>query len=181
MKKTILLAIFFAVFSVFFGAGYTYASASKKIKNEAGGMDIQRQMEAFAGEDGAEYGQPADIRVVVARIIKIFLSIVGTLAVAYTMYGGYLYMTSGGAEERISRARKIILYGALGSMVILMSYSFAYFAYFIAYKGTAGNPYGGYFDWGVSVQDDTSQFYNTDPLEQSTVPDNFQLQNILHD
>ena len=118
-------------------------------------------MQAFAGEEGANFGAPSDPRVIVARIIKIFLGFVGILITIYIIYGGFLFMTSGGSEERISKARKIILYGSLGAMIILMSYSFAYFAYFLAYKGTQ-NPFGSYFEWGISS--DTTQMYNGDPL-----------------
>ncbi|HAT03532.1 MAG TPA: hypothetical protein DCS29_02010 [Candidatus Magasanikbacteria bacterium] len=140
---------------------------------------MQNQNQAFAGEDGANLGNPSDIRVIVARIIKIFLGLVGTLMVIYTFYGGFLYMTSGGAEDRIEKGRKIIFYGVLGSLIVLMSYSLAWFAYYIAYKGVEQNPYGGFFNWGVSVGPDTSQFYQTDPLEQNTVPDQLQLENML--
>jgi NADH:ubiquinone oxidoreductase subunit 4 (subunit M) len=88
---------------------------------------INAQNQAF--EKTSEVGAPTDIRIIVAKIIKIFLGFVGFLATAYLVYGGYMYMTSAGNETRASDASKIMLYSALGILIILASYSITNFVY----------------------------------------------------
>ena len=52
---------------------------------------------------GKPTGLPSDdVRVVIARIIRVALGFLGTLAVVLLLYGGYLWMTAGGNEEKIS-------------------------------------------------------------------------------
>ena len=173
MKKKIFLLLISIIFASFLGFHHVQAQGNAQ-------TEIEKQMQAFAGKDGAQFGNPTDPRIIVARIIKLFLTFVGTLAVVYTMYGGYLYMTSGGVEDRITKARRIILYGAIGGMIILMAYSFAFFVYYIMYRGTTMNPFSGSSS-GVGIKPDTGQLYNQDPAEQTNIPDNWQLQNIIND
>ena len=76
MKKKFFLfgivAVIICVFS-FSNIFDNVASAQVQVRDAIKGNSIQGQMQAFAGEEGAQYGEPSDIRVVVARIIKIFL------------------------------------------------------------------------------------------------------------
>lgn len=68
-----------------------------------------------------------DIRLVIARIIRIFLGILGIIAIGITLYGGFVYMTSGGNEEKIAQARKIIVNGVIGIVIILSAFAIASF------------------------------------------------------
>ncbi|MFA7314589.1 MAG: pilin [Candidatus Magasanikbacteria bacterium] len=88
---------------------------------------INSQNQAF--ETGSKVGTPTDIRIIVARIIKIFLGFVGLLATVYLVYGGYLYMSSAGNDTQVANASKIMLYSALGLFVILGSYAIVNFVY----------------------------------------------------
>ncbi|MFA6427199.1 MAG: pilin [Candidatus Magasanikbacteria bacterium] len=155
---------------IFFIAQFTYAEGTDEQKNGTvpyAGSDMFRQLDAFAGEQGANLGSPRDPRLIVAQIIKIFLSIVGTLATVYTIYGGYLVMTSSGEEEKIKKGKQIIFYGVLGVFIMLTSYSIAGFVWYLYGKGNE-NPYGSFFEFDVLPSQE--QFYQRDPLEQSTTP-----------
>lgn len=63
-----------------------------------------------------------DIRTTVARIIRAALTFLGVVAVAIVLYGGYMYMTSGGNEQKIETAKKILINGGIGLAIILMSW-----------------------------------------------------------
>ncbi len=56
------------------------------------------------------------------QIINLFLGIVGLIAVAYLIYGGFRYMTSAGNEETTEQAKKIIVNSIIGLVVIILSY-----------------------------------------------------------
>jgi hypothetical protein len=54
-----------------------------------------------------------DIRETVARIIKIILGVLGIIVTLIIIYGGYVWMTSGGSEQKIETAKKIIINGEI--------------------------------------------------------------------
>ncbi|MFA5075791.1 MAG: Ig-like domain-containing protein, partial [Patescibacteria group bacterium] len=64
-----------------------------------------------------------DIRVVVANIIRYALGLLGIIAVVICIYGGVVWMTSQGNEEKITTAKKILLNGLIGLVIILLSFA----------------------------------------------------------
>jgi len=88
-----------------------------------------------------EGGQTDDIRVVVARIINNFLALLGILAIGLIIYAGFLWMTAGGNEEQISKAKKMILNATIGLFIILASFSISAFVInSIQQSSIAGGP-----------------------------------------
>ena len=69
----------------------------------------------------------ADIRTVAGSIIQIFLGLLGLIALVIILYGGFVWMTSGGNEEKISKAKKILSSGVIGLLIILASYAITTF------------------------------------------------------
>ena len=63
--------------------------------------------------------QPLDVTIV--KLIRILLGFLGLLAVIIVLYGGYMYMTAAGNEDRISRAKLILRNGVIGLVIILFS------------------------------------------------------------
>lgn len=68
-----------------------------------------------------------DIRIIIAKIIRAALGLLGILAVCLIIYGGYEYMTAGGKEEQIEKAKDIIKNTAIGLAIILSSFAIAQF------------------------------------------------------
>lgn len=63
----------------------------------------------------------------ITTIINYFLGILGLIAVAFLIYAGVLMVTAGGAEEQVTKARKIIMYAVIGIVIILLSYTIVTF------------------------------------------------------
>lgn len=61
------------------------------------------------------------------RIIKSALGILGSIALVIFLYGGIMWMTSMGSADKIQKALSTLLWGALGVIVILASYSIVSF------------------------------------------------------
>ncbi len=57
------------------------------------------------------------------RVIKSVLGILGSIALVIFLYGGITWMTSMGSSEKIQKSLSTIVWGALGVIVILASYS----------------------------------------------------------
>ncbi|MDD2807820.1 MAG: MopE-related protein [Patescibacteria group bacterium] len=82
---------------------------------------------ANALETGLQYGTYSglgtqDLRVTVMNVIRIFLGFLGLIAIILILYAGYTWMTSAGNEEKISRAKKIIVNAVIGLVIILTSF-----------------------------------------------------------
>lgn len=98
---------------------------------------------------GAQIGLPTtDIRLIVANVIRTALGLLGIIALIIVLYGGFVWMTAGGNEEKIATAKKILRDGAIGLLIILSAYaivSFVISKFLAAGSGgvTAGGGNGG--------------------------------------
>lgn len=63
-----------------------------------------------------------DPRVVIGMAIQGALGILGSLALATFIYGGFIWMLSGGSAERIEKGKKILVWAVIGLVIILTSY-----------------------------------------------------------
>lgn len=82
-----------------------------------------------------------DPRVIVAKIIRIALGFLGILAVGLILYAGFLWMTSEGNEEKVSRAKKVLTNAVIGLIIILSAFTLATFILnkLIGATGEGGN------------------------------------------
>jgi len=76
-----------------------------------------------AGDLGAGivqgYAPPArNLPATIIGIVNFVLIIVGVLALAFLVYGGFLYITSGGNDQTIEKAKSIIINAIIGIVVI---------------------------------------------------------------
>lgn len=55
--------------------------------------------------------------------IQLILSLTGIVAVAFLVYGGFVYMTSGGNEDNAERGKKTVTNAIIGLVIIILSYS----------------------------------------------------------
>jgi hypothetical protein len=68
-----------------------------------------------------------DPREIVASIIKILLSFLGTIAVVLIIYAGFLWMTAGGKPDNTKKAKDIMSTAVVGLIIILISYGITVF------------------------------------------------------
>jgi fumarate reductase subunit D len=60
---------------------------------------------------------------IISRIISTFLGILGALALLVFIYAGVVYMTAGGAMERVKHAVDTMKYGIIGLALIVFAYA----------------------------------------------------------
>lgn len=72
---------------------------------------------------GINEGWNADPQSVVTRIINYALFFIGAIALVFVIYGGVLYITSGGDSEKTTKARNTLMYAVLGVIVVVISYA----------------------------------------------------------
>lgn len=72
----------------------------------------------------------------VGRVIKVALSLVGTIFLVLTIYAGLLWMTASGNEERVEKATKILKAATIGLIIVISAYGLTVFA--LIAVGSAG-------------------------------------------
>src|SRR3990170_2855306 len=65
-----------------------------------------------------------DPRVFIGRLIKGILGLSGSIALLMFVYGGVVYLTAQGENERIQRAKNTLIWATMGLAVIFGSYAF---------------------------------------------------------
>ncbi|MCX6807724.1 MAG: pilin [Patescibacteria group bacterium] len=56
-------------------------------------------------------------------IINYFLTLIGLVTFIFLLYGGVVILTAQGNDEKVTEARKIIMYAILGVVVIVLAYA----------------------------------------------------------
>ncbi|MFA6215481.1 MAG: hypothetical protein WC768_02860 [Patescibacteria group bacterium] len=89
-------------------------------------------MPALALNVGLEYGTytglgTKDLREGIMSIINVLLGFLGIIAIVIVLYGGFVWLTSAGNEEKVGQAKKIITSGIIGLVIIFVSYAIASF------------------------------------------------------
>jgi len=133
IKITILVALAFAL--VFTPT----VTALAQLISESGKQDLKIQNEAFLGQTGL--GTKTGLSEIVSLIIKVFLSFLGVIFVVLIVYAGFIWMTSAGNEEQITKAKSIMVAAIIGLIIVLAAYMITYFVLdkiIEATKGTQG-------------------------------------------
>ena len=68
-------------------------------------------------------GGATDIKDLVLKILKFALSFLGIVAVIMVIYGGFLYVTAAGDDDKVGTGKKIITYSIVGIIIIMISFA----------------------------------------------------------
>jgi len=64
----------------------------------------------------------ADPRTAAVSLISLLMTFLGIIAVVIMLYGGFVWMTAAGNEDKVASAKKIIAAGVIGLIVILAAF-----------------------------------------------------------
>lgn len=94
------------------------------------GGDIGRQLNS-AG-NGMGVSEPVDPRVTIMYIIRSILRMLGIIVLCFIVYAGFLWLTAGGNESQIEKAKLVMRNSVIGLAIILSSYSITIFVIYLA-------------------------------------------------
>lgn len=109
------LLIFFLIFSL----------SSLLLPQKATFAQIE-ELEKVA-EEVEGIGDETDISVLIGRIVKTVLGLMGLVAVVLIIVGGFQWMTSGGSEEKIKKAKQMMGAALIGLVIVVLAYAIASF------------------------------------------------------
>lgn len=119
-KITVTFIFFFAVI---------FLLPEKVFAQSVWGMDML---------DGLNLGTRSIYDIIVG-VINVALGFLGVIAVVIILYGGYIWMTSGGNAERIDKAKRTLINGVIGLFIIGAAYGIVQFFFDVS----TGNIRGG--------------------------------------
>jgi len=77
----------------------------------------------------AGFGEPRDLGEIIGALIGTFLSFLGIIFLILIIYGGFVWMTSGGNEAKVYKAKGIIRQAIVGLIIVLSAYSITAFVF----------------------------------------------------
>ena len=84
-----------------------------------------------------------DPRVTAAKIIRVILGFLGIIAIGLVLYGGFLWMTSEGNEQKIEDAKRVLKNAVIGLAIILASFGIVMFILNALLGASGGGLLGG--------------------------------------
>ena len=88
--------------------------------------DAQEGIE-YVGQQAYGESTPQDIRITVMKIVNVVLQFLSVIFLVLILISGYQWMTAGGNEEQVTKAKKNLSNAVIGLVIILASWSIAYF------------------------------------------------------
>ncbi|MEK7569823.1 MAG: Ig-like domain-containing protein [Patescibacteria group bacterium] len=80
----------------------------------------------------------ADLKQTIINIIKWALGLLGLVAVIVMLYGGFLWLTSRGDERQIDKAKRTLINGVIGLVIILLAWAIVLFVQRFVTNATTG-------------------------------------------
>lgn len=117
-KALLVSAIVFAFLGLFIAGNFAYA------------VDLNTSLKgAGTGIYGDEAKIPAkdSLPKIIGKVIGVVLSIVGVILVIIVIYSGFLWMTAGGNDDQVKKAKSWLTNAVIGLIIALAAYSITSF------------------------------------------------------
>ncbi len=83
-----------------------------------------------------------DVRITIARIVRVAFGILGTVALLIILYAGFVWMTAAGDESKIDRAKKTLTAAIIGLVIILSAFAIVSYVLSALISATGGGGAG---------------------------------------
>lgn len=137
-----LILIIYGGYTWMFAGGNeaTVDKAKKIILNSTIGVAVVLASAAIAqfviktlaeeGIDATTWNDPeSTVMDIIVRVVNAALSFLGVFLIGFIIYGGYMWMFSGGNQERVDKARKILINSVIGAVIVLMAFAISQFVF----------------------------------------------------
>mgnify|MGYP007094937435 CR=1 FL=1 len=90
--------------------------------------DIKGKLDDLAIEMGQDPTAAIALEDSIGQIIKLALGFVGVVVVIIMIYAGFLWMTAGGNEDQVKKAKAWMTNAVIGLVIVLAAYAISDFA-----------------------------------------------------
>lgn len=138
-SKKIIAAVFVALFFIALQSvpGALLRTASADLWSDQvdiGGIDV------IGGQAFNATDEPTDIRVIIGRVIRVFLGLLGIVFVVLIVLAGYKWMSAAGDSGKVDEAKDQLQTGAIGLLIVLAAYGVTIFVFRAILIATNTNP-----------------------------------------
>ena len=88
--------------------------------------ELLQETGSEAGFEVRDDGQ-SQLTSFIGRIINVMLSVLGIIFFVLLVYGGFLWMTSAGNDDKVKKAKTLITDAVIGLIIILAAYAISSF------------------------------------------------------
>ncbi|MFH1711859.1 MAG: MMCAP2_0565 family pilin-like conjugal transfer protein [Patescibacteria group bacterium] len=89
-------------------------------------IDISTDLGTVAGPTGAGFGTTT-LPQLIGTLISAVLGFLGIILLVIILYAGFLWMTAGGNDEQVKKAKKWMINGIIGLVITLGAYAVSQF------------------------------------------------------
>ena len=82
--------------------------------------------------------QNGDVRDTAVDIVKYLMTFLGIIATVVILLGGFKWMTAGGNEDKVAEAKKLLVAGMIGLVIVLAAFAIVTFVIQITDNAISG-------------------------------------------
>jgi hypothetical protein len=131
--KRILSFLILTTISLIFLSSVASAQMLTNTEDPGGLSDMTNQVATGAGFGRVEIGY------LIARIIQVVLGLLAAIFLILMIIAGFRWMTAGGNEEEVKKAKGTIKTTVIGLVIVLAAYAITYFVFkYLPFTGGGG-------------------------------------------
>lgn len=115
-KPAVIIFLFLGIMSLIFRANFVQAQTL----GDKLGVNYAANIELPSSQEN-------DVRDMAVVIIKYLITFIGIIAVIIILYGGFIWMTAGGNDDRVTKAKNIIIAGVIGLIIVIAAFAIVNF------------------------------------------------------
>ena len=120
------------------GSNANAGSNAKKVTCPKGSLRESAEVDSISECNLSEdHAGSTDLMKTLNTIISVVVGVLGLLAVAIIIYGGFMYTTSAGDASKIKKAKDTIVHGVIGLVVALLAFAIVNFVVSSIFKSTS--------------------------------------------
>ncbi|MDD3711611.1 MAG: hypothetical protein PHP37_03370 [Patescibacteria group bacterium] len=128
MKKNFYFQSFLILLIVFFFSVFSLTGVLAGNLGDAFSSGGNSSLDVMASEGGYSTDRSSSSpESVIAMVIQALLSIVGVVFIIIIIYGGIIWMTAGGNEEKIDKAKDLVKRAVIGLIIVVSAYAISIF------------------------------------------------------
>lgn len=124
MNKRIILSLIILSALISFSVGFTVHATDYQLLSTNATSKIWGYFQPMTDSAGYYLADKTyGLQIAIASLVRTALTFMGTIFLILMIYGGFTWMTAAGSEEKVTKARGIIVNAIIGIVVVVAAYT----------------------------------------------------------
>jgi len=147
MKKIIINLLIFIISVILITPAVTLAQSVAPCTGSA--LECMQQNANRANKEIGLTQDNKPIQEIVVDFVRIGLGVLGVVFMVLIMYGGFIWMTSAGNQDSVSKAKKILVNSTIGLFIVIISYAISIWVFDAILESTRSDDLSNPSIWGL--------------------------------